>query len=402
LKAVPPLAATTFSLDLVHDEHAPSETMHLLVEGAQVPKAPFLCSIAVAGDAMTCATLPPALENVEGRLLGSTEDGAAPLLFAAPAGEAGIYRSSDGTLFDQGVSYGGLSRADGFAADLAWDSAHGQFRLRRGRPGQPPRDTLLKLDGVEDNAQVAMRWDALIWAANDTVNVRHVLDADVPMGAPAVVATVPEGGIVAREPLRTCKTSKALALLVEGEETDTVTIDTGDSWSTPATFPAFGARRGILTCRGTEAAFTSSGALNERGWVEGSVTQARCSPGECTTKTTQFAKVFPDVKETMPTRFAAADLDGKLLLVWQAGAIGGLRMRLAPQDRIDEPTDVVLYDDLVKDGALQDASTLLEWDFFARGAYSVLLLSTTAGVHALRIDGSGNATPLRVGWANGP
>ena len=248
-----------------------------------------------------------------------------------------------------------------------------------------------------------MRWDALIWAANGTVNVRHVLDADVPMGAPAVVATVPEGGIVPREPLRTCKTSQALALLVEGAETDTLTIDTGDTWSTPATFPASGARRGILTCRGTEAAFTSSGApLNERGWVEGSVTQARCSPGECTTKTTQFAKVFPDVKETMPTRFAAADLDGKLLLVWQAGAVGGLRLRLAPQDRIEEPNDTVIYDDLVQDGVVQSSSTLLGWELYSRGSYAVLLMSTTAGVHVLRIDGTGKVAPLRVEWAKGP
>ena len=62
----------------------------------------------------------------------------------------------------------------------------------------------------------------------------------------------------------------------------------------------------------------------------------------------------------------------------------------------------MLSDDLVKDGALQDTSTLLGWDFYPRGAYSVLLLSTTAGVHALRIDGSGKATPLRVEWTKGP
>jgi hypothetical protein len=32
----------------------------------------------------------------------------------------------------------------------------------------------------------------------------------------------------------------------------------------------------------------------------------------------------------------------------------------------------------------------------------VLLLSTTAGVHVLRIDGTGKVAPLRVEWAKGP
>jgi hypothetical protein len=165
------------------------------------------------------------------------------------------------------------------------------------------------------------------------------------------------------------------------------------------TFDAFRGRAETFTCRGTEATFTAIRALKEAGWVEGHVTQAHCAPGECVTKTTELAKVFPDVKETMPTRIAAGDLDGKMLLVWQAGAVGGLRMRLASQDRIEEPGDVVLYDDLVQEGVVQGTSTLLGWELFARGSYALLLLSTTAGVHAVRLDATGKAAPLRVEWA---
>jgi hypothetical protein len=398
LQAVPPLAAASFPMDLVHDERVPTETARLLVVGSQAPKAPFLCTARAGADVLACAPLPPSLKDAQLRMLGAADDAASPLLFTVPSGEAGIYRSSDGSLLDEAASYGGYVRADGFAAELAWDGAHKQFRLRRARPGQPPRDTGFKLDGVEDDAQVAMLWDAVVWAANGSVSVRHVLDGDAPTGATAVVASVPEGGISSRTPLRACRTAQALALFVHGVYTDTVTIDSGERWSTPATYEAVSGRAETITCRGTEATLTTLRAINEAGWVEGNVTQVHCSPGACASRTTELAKVFPDVKETMPVRLAAADVDGKLLLVWQAGAVGGLRMRLAPQDRIEEPADVVLYDDLLQNGAVAPASTLLGWAVFARGTFAVVLLATTSGVHALRIDGTSKVTPLRVEW----
>jgi hypothetical protein len=399
LKAFPALADAAFPLDLMHDERVHAETMRLLVAGEKAAKAPYLCTARPGADVFACAGLPQSLEHAQVRMLGAAEEGAGPLLFAVPSGESGIFRATDGSLLDEAASYGGFVRADGFAAELAWDKAHMQFRLRRALPGQPPRDTGFKLDGVQDDAQVAMLWDAVVWAANGSVSVRHVLDGDAPMGAAAVVAQVPEGGISSRTPLRACKTPQALALYVHGLESDTITIDTGERWSTPATVEAVSGRAENFTCRGSEATLTALRALREAGWVEGRVTQVQCSPGTCTSRTTELAKVFPDAKETMPVRLAAADVDGKLLLVWQAGAVGGLRMRLAPQERIEEPADVVIYDDLTQDGAAAATSTLLDWEFFARGSYALVVVATTSGVHVLRIDGSGKVTPLRVAWA---
>jgi hypothetical protein len=392
------LSPSVFPMDQVHDERVPGEAVRLLVVESSAARSPFLCTARPGDEVLSCAGLPASLKEAHVRMLGAAEDRAAPLLFAVPSGEAGIFRASDGTLFDEGASYGGFVRGDGFAADLAWDRAHEQFRLRRALAGQAPRDTSFKLDGVQDDVQVAMLWDAVVWAANGSVSVRHVLDGAAPMGAAAVVAPVPEGGIASRSPLRACKTQQAMGLYVHGGNGDTVTIDTGERWSTPATFEAVSGRAETLTCRGSEVTFTALRALREAGWVEGSVAQVRCTPGACTTRTTELAKVFPDAKETMPVRLAAAGVDGKLLLVWQAGTVGGLRMRLAPQDHIDEPTDVVLYDDWTQGGAIGQTSSLLGWGLYARGTFALLVLSTTSGVHVLRIDGSAKATPMRVAW----
>jgi hypothetical protein len=109
--------------------------------------------------------------------------------------------------------------------------------------------------------------------------------------------------------------------------------------------------------------------------------------------------VFPDVKETMPTHLAAADVGGKLLLVWRAGTVGGLRMRLAPQEHIEEPADAVVYDDLTANGETSPTSTLLGWELLARGDYALVVIATTSGVHVLRIDAAGKVTPLKVTWA---
>jgi hypothetical protein len=400
VETLPQAAAVSravFPFDRVHDERVSGEALRLLVEESPTA-APFVCTARAGDDALACVSVPSSVKDVHVRMLGAAEPGAAPLLFAVPSGEAGIFRAADGSLFDEAASYGGLVRADGFAAELAWDKLRQQFRLRRGRAGQPPRDTSFKLDGVQDDAQVAMLWDAVVWAANDAVSVRHVLDGDAPMGAAAVVAPVPEGGVASSSPLRACKTAQAMGLYVHGVESDTVTIDTGERWSTPATFGAISGRAEALTCRGTELTFTALRAMREAGWIEGSVTQVRCTPGACTPKTTTLAKVFPDAKETMPVGLAAAGLDDKLLLVWQAGHVGGLRMRLAPQEAIEQAPDVVLYDDWTEEGTLGPANTLLGWRLFARGTFAVLLVSTVNGLHALRVDGSGKATPMRVTW----
>jgi hypothetical protein len=398
LRSVPPVSPSSFTLEVVSDERVPTEPMRLLFGAPGAANAPLVCVVRATGATAQCSALPDAIKGFQPRLMGGAEDGAAPLAFAAPAGQDGILRTDDGKLVDQGASYGGLSRADGFTADLVWDAGKSKFRLRRSRAGEAGRDAWVDLPGVTSDAQVAMLWDAVVWAANGSVQVRHVLDGDAPLGAASTVAVVPDEGPAA-DGLWGCKTPQGLALFVRAYGMRTSTLDTGDRWSTPATFSFGGGRVESMTCGANVATLTAIDAVGERGWVEGRVTQARCAPGTCATRTTELSKVFPDVKETMPVRLAASDLDGKLLLVWQAGAVGGLRMRLAPQERIEEPGDAVLYDDLVQDAAVGDASTLLGWTMFSRRGYSVVVLATSAGVHLLRIDASGAATPLAVTWA---
>ena len=75
-------------------------------------------------------------------------------------------------------------------------------------------------------------------------------------------------------------------------------------------------------------------------------------------------------------------------------------MRLGKADQIERAEDVVLFDDMVKDGAVGKLSTLFDLRLFSRDGFAVLLLNTVAGVHALRIDGGGKVTPVTVKWGD--
>ncbi len=73
-------------------------------------------------------------------------------------------------------------------------------------------------------------------------------------------------------------------------------------------------------------------------------------------------------------------------------------MRLAKADQIEKAEDVILFDDMVKDGQVGKLSTLFDLRLFSRDGFAILLMNTVAGVHALRIDAGGKVAPVAVKW----
>lgn len=72
-------------------------------------------------------------------------------------------------------------------------------------------------------------------------------------------------------------------------------------------------------------------------------------------------------------------------------------MRIAKPGLFAGAQDVVLLDDLVAGGKVGAESSLLGFRLFAREKFAVLLLSTVAGLHALRIDPDGSVKPWSAG-----
>jgi hypothetical protein len=94
---------------------------------------------------------------------------------------------------------------------------------------------------------------------------------------------------------------------------------------------------------------------------------------------------------------AVADVGGRILAVALTEERGGLRFRHAAGKRLaDKGQDRVLFDDLVRDGVVGKDSVILGMHLLGRGRFAVLLLSTPAGLYAVRFDAKGQPSPAKI------
>jgi hypothetical protein len=156
----------------------------------------------------------------------------------------------------------------------------------------------------------------------------------------------------------------------------------------------------MLSCHGGEAVVTRlEPAGADSGWKT-TVSQIHCTAAGCRGATVKMEPFLKHHYEFGPKdeHVDAVDLDGKLLVVWAAGEHGGVRMRLAAPEQIEKAEDTILFDDLVNNSQVQKLSTLFDLRLFSREGFAILLLSTVAGVHAVRIEAGGNVSPVAIKW----
>jgi hypothetical protein len=226
-----------------------------------------------------------------------------------------------------------------------------------------------------------------------------------PLGDP-----VPLGELEGRaHEFATCTTKEALVVRVRsydahlgGERAPGQTEQTGlpgESWARFAFFadgvwsPAPSGRladnTATLTCRGREGTLT---------WVDReSLSQVRCDASRCSDASSGPLRNA----WTHMQRLAAADLDGRALLVgiadgsgpFSASLVHSVRMRLAPADKIATSPDVVLWGDAPHEGALPTAVRLV----VGQGAALVLVTTTDGANRAIRVDPSGAFEAVEIG-----
>jgi hypothetical protein len=413
LEAVPPIVKKPFALDTVFSERVPAGALRVIATSKDLPDGPLVCIFPDGAASGHCERPPAAVLAVSRdlRLLGSTEDDAGPLLFADKRGDGGIFRWGTGEKLTAIFSYGGFSTHDGFADALGWDDKGDKkkpFVLTRQRAGAAPREDRFMLKGVRYGLNdVALLWDHMVWEHHDdktgerSLYAKKLGDADDPTAAPVEVGKIADYERIedyerAEQTIRGCKTKEALAVLVNGSVRDSVAFYAGGRWIEPLQLAGKG---GVLTCRGTEATETRVDPLSGDALWREMIRQDRCTPAGCQEKKVGVSDLLHGLREIAPAdarNFAAVDLDGRLLVVWVAGAAGGVRMKLAPIEQIAAAPDVVVLDDMTRGGHVERARQLNDIRLFSRSGYAVLLVGTTAGVHALRVEPSGKVTPIPV------
>ena len=179
-----------------------------------------------------------------------------------------------------------------------------------------------------------------------------------------------------------CRTHDLVVVRVRGSADDFLSFRIGGHFSAPVTVPP----DALLGCYASNASLVF---VSKRGIEHDACTSAGCT--ETSVPTRQVDRDWP--YGARDPHLAAVDLAGRLLAVWVAGDRGGLRMRIAKPDLFAKAPDVVVLDDLVTGGKVGSESALLDFRLFARERFAVLLVSTMAGLHAVRIDPDGTVRP---------
>lgn len=388
-------------------EENPGQTLPILIDEKDLPESPLLCAFTAKAPQATCRTLHSLKQGVSHglALLGTTALGADPLIFAGKRGTEGVF-TSKGELVDTMYSYGGYVDAAGNVAVLGFDQKKRKLVLSR-KPVSAPAARLVlepsfRVGNFFYSSQIL--WDQVLVRGVTRENERRLFvmplgSADSQGFQPADVGVLPEAGeIVAgdgasQQHLAGCRTDGMTVVRVHGWTEDYLTFRFGEgAFSAPVAV----ASAGTLGCHGSTANLV---AVDVRGGRRPLLQHDVCTSAGCVQ--TAFASDKLDrntatLKVLDEKKIAAVDVMGKLLVVWSAGDNAGLRMRLGAPDSFERATDSVVFDDHWHDGTYETASTLLGFRLFSRESVALLLLSTTRGLHALRIDPDGTVTPWKV------
>jgi len=392
------------ALGKCYTEDNPGLSLPVLIdeEGLQ---APLLCVFRASGDDAGCRSLGE-LSAVRGhgvRMLGTSDPEAPNLVFAGRRGAEGIFATGTATPIDRVYSYGGYSAKDGKVSVLGWDEEARTLVLVQGEKGRPSSRTPLRPNFRVGNFFYGSQ---LLW---DQVLVRGVTPNDerrlytLPLGRGgasfelADIGELPEPGMIRHgeeeEPhLTGCRSAQATVVRVRGSENDSLTFRMQDRFTQPVQAPAYG----TLGCYGTTATFVR---VAHGGGGSTKIFHSACTTAGCSHSVLKGQALDKDSSELRPesaTDIAAVDLAGKLLVVWNAGQRGGIRMRMAPPDLFSRADDVMILDDHVWEGKLARETTVLGFRLYSREGFAVLLLSSMAGVHAFRITPDGAVKPWNV------
>ncbi|MEO6420769.1 MAG: hypothetical protein ABIP39_15260 [Polyangiaceae bacterium] len=387
-------------------EDNPGLSLAVLIDEKDLPDAPLLCEFNQTDPDASCRTLSE-LKGAQQhglRLLGTSDPGARTLVFAGQRGSEGVFLTGSGTYVDRLYSYGGYARKDGSVAILGWDDKARNLVLSRKDAEGPAIRLTLKPDFRVGNFFYGSQilWDEILVRGITRDDERRLFvlplaEADKRTFELADIGELPEPGFIRegeeeRPHVSGCRTEQMMVVRVRGNGNDFLTFRIGGHFSHPVEAPAFG----LLGCNGT----TASVVRVEHGRSPSPLLyHDACTSAGCTRtalKNDALDRSTQDLKPLDPERIAAVDLGGKLLVVWSAGDRAGLRMRIAAPAAFDRGTDVVVLDDRVHDGKASNESTLLGFRLYSREHFAVLLLSTVAGMHALRIDPDGTVRPWAI------
>ncbi len=386
---------------LVLERHR-SGTVRFLATADTRKSKPVSCTF--RADTAECTPFPKSISEAAAAgltLLGTADEEAAALAYAAK-GVQGIFRSDNGAPFDAANAIGGYTAVDGFTAVLALDGQRLELlrtdgdKVRTSAASPRGRLTVLR---PERDAQLL--WGHVLFATHD--DGKYALAA-APVDPKRGLGDMEEVGALGEEQaaeaeaakgprIDGCRSAQALVARVRVGRLSYLSFRLGNRWTKPV---KVGPAGGALSCHKKQAVITQIGSQGGTP-LTSTITQHVCSPTACQTKTTVMSDVLTGAAGLAPSvDISAVGLDGKVLLVWQAGQRGGLRMRLAALSNLSKTPDVVLFDGHMAGGAVVATSTVLTQRVLPAEGYALVLINTSSGVFALRVTADGKHAPATI------
>lgn len=408
-----PVTAKPFELKGLQTEVNPGPTLRFLVDDKDQPESPFLCTFKSNAATARCAKLPKAVAEAAKtgfHLFGTVDEEGAPLVFAGAQGNDGVFRT-DTAVRVATAGFLGAVMPDGMAVSVGLDAAKTGLELLRlsgDKPKtQPVSPTTFQLKPEDLQRDVQLLWGQLVLRGKSTTDETWLAAAEVQSGATALGPVTQIGQLTDTAPaaakatqagprITGCRTSEATVLRAEHGGGEFVSFFVGGKWTKPSRIDGIG---GTMTCRKSEVTITRVTPIEGESALKTTIVQHRCTPASCESDTVTLEQMLQGELGLAPTALmSAVGFDGKLLVVWGASQRGGLRMRLAPAPRLAQTADVILFDDLVKDGTVQKNAALFDLRVFAFERYAVILMNTALGVHAFRVEPDGKFAPVSTSW----
>ncbi len=427
-----PITKRPFSFARVSLDPIPGSERHLLVQDKDIPESPLLCSHSEA--ALTCRKLPDPMAKSPHPLTlgGTTAPGAAPLIFSGQRGASGVFRSDTGEELYAMFTTSSHVAADGSVVAIAEDGG-GTAYLLSAKAGGKVTKRRLEIEGYDIGAPgrtTQILWDHVVFLGvkdsdgdegdgkkngkkkrgADDLDVapepREVhahaakLSADAATLGPIVDlgrvgslhGTMPRAG---EDPLvHGCQSSSGVVALAYMGNAYAMWLTDG-KWTAPLGVTVL---RGDIMCDagGFGTAVFKPGSDAEP-W-DGSVSHARCTSAGCKSGRAAVKEMLSGGLELAPRNKLAdaAPLGDDVVFVWAAGERGGVRARVGAVDKLSAANDIVVFDDLVKEGKLREKSIVTDLGILPGNGFATVVIATEIGVFAVRIKKDGTLEPVSV------
>lgn len=401
------LSTASFAFSSIQVSPYSGDVIHLLVQDAGVPRAPFVCT--VDGGPIRCRPLPGELGKGQKRLvmIGTAATGAWPLLMAGQDGDQGLWRSDTGVKIADVAPLGASIAADGTVRVLRQDGER-LLEASIAPDGSEGRVTRHHLPRGCDSIAAGLLWDQGMVECRISSRARQRANEWVllPLGKDALgpgdekprddedePSEAEAAPVVRPSALRSCRAGDTI---VTTFQRDILFFD-GLAWTKPQ---KPNVRHRAITC-GDKVASTTflAEAGGESPWRT-EIGHVRCTVAECAQTNVEFERLLRGGLEGAPRGklFDAASIGDRMLVAWAAGELGGVRVRVGAPDAVIAAKDVVVLDDVATEGELARKPDLLELVVLGQPKQATLLLRSSRGVHAVRVQPDGGFAPGQVVW----